>query len=89
MTDGWTDNVTERDDVDFEISCSRFSFRPIAWRGGVLAHLEKITLSSHSRVLFRSAPPFHAFCKVDEAIDQGGITSCNATGYKLLDVTGQ
>ena len=28
MTDGWTDGHRDGDDVDFEISCSRRSFRP-------------------------------------------------------------
>ena len=65
----------QRDGDDFEISCSRRSFHPLAVRS--LAHSEKITLSSHSRVLFRSAP-FRSFRKVDVAVERGGIISCNA-----------
>ena len=78
MTDGWTDGQRDGDDVDFEISCSRRSFRSTD-RDRSLARSEKITLSSHSRVLFRSVP-FRSFRKVDVAVQRGGITSCDATG---------
>ena len=91
MTDGWTDGRTDGhrdgDDVDFEISCSRRSFRPTDRPRApacLLAHSEKITLSSHSRVLFRFSSPFHSSCSVTTAVERGGITSCDETGSASL-----
>ena len=81
MTDGWTDGHRDGDDIDFEISCSCRSLRPTdRARARPPAHSEKITLSSHSRVLFRFSSPFHSSCRVTTAVERGGITSCDETG---------